>query len=197
LAHFRRTLISLVKVETNGSCETHEDVSLARPWPQVDIQRISKALLWFEPSIQAIVPSHRRNNQYCKSFMSNNPAFQGISIHQCLKIIDQKANQIEVANLMDSDRYHAVNFLNLYYGRPGTVESRMAPASEGPRDVLAWVEFATVFTLASILVGRRLTQYARNVGGLRLFLQRGDIEGVTIPDLRSPIFGELSNLNRK
>jgi hypothetical protein len=111
------------------------------------------------------------------------------------QIIDQKAHYVEVADLMnpDSDRYYAINFINLYYGRQGTVEFRMAPASKSPEEVLAWVEFATVFTRASLLIGSRLTQYARNVGGLRLFLQRGDIEGVTMPNLRSPIFEELNS----
>jgi hypothetical protein len=61
----------------------------------VDVQRIPKALLWFEPNIQAIIPSHRRNNnEYCKGFTANNSAFQGIPIHQCLKIVDQKADYI-------------------------------------------------------------------------------------------------------
>jgi hypothetical protein len=108
-------------------------------------------------------------------------------------MIDQKQNKIEVADLMDinSGRYYAVNFLNLYFGRTGIVEFRMAPASNGPDEALAWIQFSTTFTKAAILVGSKLTQYGRNVGEMILFLELGDIEGVTSPDFRNPISREV------
>jgi hypothetical protein len=37
----------------------------------------------------------------------------------------KKADYIQVANLMNPDRYYAVNFLNRYYRWPGTVGFRM------------------------------------------------------------------------
>jgi hypothetical protein len=57
------------------------------------------------------------SNENCKS-----SCVQEVPIHQCL-------DYIKVADLMNPNRYFAVNFLNLYYRRAGTVEYRMAPAS--------------------------------------------------------------------
>jgi hypothetical protein len=118
-----------------------------------DIRRSAKAVLWFEPAIQAIIPAHRRDNEYRMSLSANNPAFKGVPIHQCLQMTDQKQNKNEVADLMNinSNRYYTVNFLNLYFGRTGTVEFRMAPASNGPDEALAWIEFSTTFTRTAIL----------------------------------------------
>jgi hypothetical protein len=96
-------------------------------------------------------------------------------------LIDEKENYIAVADLMNHSRYYAVNFLNLYYGRIGTVEYRMAPASNGPFESLGWIELFTAFTRAALLVRSRLTQYGRDVSGLKSFLEAGDIEGVTLP----------------
>jgi hypothetical protein len=79
-------------------------------------------------------------------------------------MIDQKQNKIEVADLMEinSGRCYAVKFLNLYFGRTGTVEFRMAAASNGPDKALAWIEFSTTYIRAAILVGNKLTQYGWN-----------------------------------
>jgi hypothetical protein len=49
---------------------------------------------------------------------------------------------------MNRTRCYAVNFLNLYYGRTGTVEYRMSPASKGPFEALGWIELFTAFTRA-------------------------------------------------
>jgi hypothetical protein len=74
----------------------------------------------------------------------------GKTIQECLKLIVAKEDYIQVADLMNPDRYYSVNFQNLYYGWTGTAEFSMAPASKGPKEVLAWIEFATAFTRASI-----------------------------------------------
>jgi hypothetical protein len=189
---FWQILKQSVDVDTNQSCGTHVHVSLTSRWTLRDIQQLSKAVLWFEPSFQAIVPPHRRNNIFCKAFTTNNPEFVGKTIQECLKLIEAKEDYIQVADLMNPDRYYSVNFQNLYYGRTGTVEFRMAPASKRPKEVLAWIDFAIAFTRASIKVDK-LSQYGRNVGGLKLFLRKGDLKGVTRPELRSPIFENLGN----
>jgi hypothetical protein len=74
---------------------------------------------------------------------------------------------------------------------------RMAPASNGPDEALAWIEFSTTFTRAAILVGSsKITQYGRNVGETIVFLKLGDIEGVTSPDFRKPISREIEKTPR-
>jgi hypothetical protein len=73
----------------------------------------------------------------------------------------------------------------------------MAPASNGPFESLGWIELFTAFTRAALLVRSRLTQYGRNVSGLKSFLEAGDIEGVTLPTIRDAIFEEVSGAKVK
>jgi hypothetical protein len=62
LEGFWQTLGFLCGVRTNQSCSTYDYVSLEREWTVKDILRLAKAVLWFEPAIQAIIPAHHRDN---------------------------------------------------------------------------------------------------------------------------------------
>ncbi|EZG04336.1 hypothetical protein H106_05987 [Trichophyton rubrum CBS 735.88] len=57
-----RTLASL---QVNHSCGFHVHISKQeRPWTLEDLKRVSRAILYFESSMELVVPEHRRGNNY-------------------------------------------------------------------------------------------------------------------------------------
>jgi hypothetical protein len=57
------------------SCGLHFRVSLKRDeWQLRYEKRVARAVLWFEPATEVLVPDDRRRNEYCRSHRANSPA---------------------------------------------------------------------------------------------------------------------------
>ena len=93
---------------------------------------------------------------------------------QCIALVNAAKGSVAVIELMNNpDRCFILNFQNLWYGRPLTIEFRQGPGVTSSTDVLAWAEYAVTFVGAAIRPAgsyRDLQTYAINVGGLKRFL---------------------------
>ncbi|KAF9642848.1 hypothetical protein BDM02DRAFT_3105159, partial [Thelephora ganbajun] len=62
-------------VWTNDSCGTHVHVSPSNNYTLAQVKAVARAVLYFEPAINALVPPHRLDNMWCKTFFPNNVNF--------------------------------------------------------------------------------------------------------------------------
>ncbi|KAF9649033.1 hypothetical protein BDM02DRAFT_3114591, partial [Thelephora ganbajun] len=113
-------------VWTNDSCGTHVHVSPNDNYTLAQAKAVARAVLYFEPAINALVPPHRLNNMWCKTFFPNNANFQGKEVAQAIARVD----------------------------RVGSLEDifRQAEGVTTSLDALAWAEFVVTFIGAALAV---------------------------------------------
>jgi len=184
-------------ISTNESCGTHVHISQDTGFHVLDAMAIARAVLHFEPAINALVPPHRRDPgaEYCKTFFGHDKKFQGMTPTQAIA----KVNTIDrdedvppfvelneftdpfgetfahpIAKLMNpgGDRSYTWNFTSL--PRTSTIEFRQPPGVKTAAETLQWVEFAITFVKAALLKAKpddNLEAFNVNVGGLKEFLK--------------------------
>jgi len=170
-------------IETNTWCGTHVHVSPDNDYTLDQVKSVACAVLYFESSLNALVPADRLKSKFCKSFHASNPNFKGKAMDKCIALVDATRNHVAIIELMNNpDRCFAWNFQNLWDGRPLTIEFRQGPGVTSSIDALAWAEFAVTFVGAAIKEAgsyKDLRKYSANVGGLKTFLKRGVVSGVS------------------
>ncbi|KAF9642998.1 hypothetical protein BDM02DRAFT_3123933 [Thelephora ganbajun] len=193
-------IATLCIIGTNNSCGTHVHVSTNNDYTSVQVKAIARPILYFESAINALVPSHRLGNEYCKSFFASNQEFKSKTIEQAVAIVDKvdESHPGMVADLMNpgTDRRYTWNFTNLYHGRTLTIEFRQGEGVTTSTDALAWVEFVVTFIGAAMAVANSyndLKKFAPNVGGLKEFLKRGVVTGVSDKTLLEKITGRAKD----
>ncbi|OAL72652.1 hypothetical protein A7D00_3654 [Trichophyton violaceum] len=184
-----RTLASL---QVNHSCGFHVHISKQeRPWTLEDLKRVSRAILYFESSIELVVPEHRRGSIWGKNNCCDNPRFEGKSDKASFDLVDACTNNVELVQLMNSgnNRNYGWNFTNLLEGDNYTVELRRGPGLTAEIDAFRWVEFVVRFINSARNIGTRwgLSQYRRDVLGLHKFLCDYPVPNSN-PNLLEPLF---------
>ncbi|KAG8164617.1 hypothetical protein KVR01_004892 [Diaporthe batatas] len=188
--------------ESNRSCGFHVHASpAAGAWSLQELKSICMAVVYFEDAFEAIVPEHRRGNQWIKSNTVDNPKLANLPTAQIFERIKACENAVEIADLMHPDRYYAWNFTNLYYGGKATIEWRRAAGVTSAEGCLVWAELAIDFLQSARRPGVQLGKYSRDVAGLRAFVGEGLVAGMSDERYLRPIFegksGSLKPLKLK
>lgn len=158
-------------------------------WNMSELRALCKAIIYFERSLQALLPSHRASgNRYCKQNYSENPDLRSLDIGRCFDAINGMRGLDELKSVMNADgagdytRYYAWNFTNLKFNQQsrkidGTVEYRNPPYANDARTCTAWMTLATTFASASRKAAREDAKIRREFGqdlrGLMSFLEYG------------------------
>ncbi|ODA83270.1 hypothetical protein RJ55_01782 [Drechmeria coniospora] len=156
------------------SCGGHVHVtplSMRNRFSLRSLKKIAFATVVYEDFVSAILPTHRRENQYCK-LNSQSPAaglrqtlVQGkttASLRQVAAEIRARPNEMELYFYMQGNRYVMWNFQNIFpnpkTGRcTGTVEFRGGNQFLCTKGTLAWVAFVLAFitlALKEVRMGR-------------------------------------------
>jgi len=181
-------------------------------WNMTDLRALCKAIVYFEPSLQALLPSHRASgNRYCKQNYRENPHLGSLDIGRCFEAINGMRGLDDLKHVMNADgagdytRYYAWNFTNLKFdpqtrGFDGTVEYRNPPYADDARTCTAWMTLATTFAGASRRAAREDAKIRREFGqdirGLRSFLEYGSESWTRKADYLSLFPREASGSSR-
>ncbi|KAG6357495.1 hypothetical protein INS49_013372 [Diaporthe citri] len=197
-----KTMRELYLLESNRSCGFHVHLSpAAGAWSLQELKAICMAVVYFEDAFEAIVPEHRRGNQWIKSNRIDNPELASLPTAKIFERIKACKNAVEISDLMHSDRYYAWNFTNLYYGGKATIEWRRPPGVTTAEGSLVWAELAIDFLQSARRPSVQFGQYSRDVEGLRAFVGDGVVAGMSDERYLKPIFegksGSLKPLKLK
>ncbi|KAF7508083.1 hypothetical protein GJ744_009665 [Endocarpon pusillum] len=171
-------------IDTNHLCGTHIHISLEPFFNMGELVQIAQAILHFEPAIEALVPKHRRGNEFCKSNWLGSPHLGAANISRPNSIA--KIGQIQDPNELircmgnEEDRGYSWNFLSLMEKKKRTLEFRKPPGSTTVEETLSWAEFVLSFIQAAIRCGsaEQLQKVPAHIGGLQWFLKQSNVPGV-------------------
>jgi hypothetical protein len=175
-------LNNVTKMTTDESCGFHFHVSLqGDEWHLHFVKQVARAVLWFEPATEVLVPEDRRINEYCRSHRANSSALVKANPHpyQAQDLVTACPTLESLVMLMpgtgDKSKYYSVNFRNLILAdRNSTIEFRRAPPSLDAAEVSSWAEFTMAFVQSALAVDEfALRLHTRDVAGLREFLGHG------------------------
>ena len=148
---------------TSTQCSTHIHVSPQEgQWSLTQIKNIAKAAIYFERSIDSLLPPERRANTWCQSNRWNN-SFKNASMATAFSWIDgvetawhlsflmcsfSKDSALGKATGAQNDFPHNVfrwNFTPLSEVAKGTIEFRQAPGSADAGQTKLWIQFVGSF----------------------------------------------------
>ncbi|KAF4635696.1 hypothetical protein G7Y89_g2385 [Cudoniella acicularis] len=159
------------RLQTNTSveCSTHIHISpQTGQWTLGQLKNIAKGALYFERSIDSLLPPDRRANMWCQSNRWNK-TFKGESMATAFNWIDgvdstwhliflmcsfSKNSELGQATGAKQDFTPNVfrwNFTPLSEVAKGTIEFRQAPGSGNAAQSKLWVQFVAAFIQAAIL----------------------------------------------
>jgi hypothetical protein len=149
---------------------THIHIAPAySPYSVAQLASIAKAVLLYEPALDALLPAERKSSYWCQSNRSN-PVLKGLSTTaECFEYLDWCRSADEVVRTMclypaksaygrahgyNADFVHGVykwDFSGLLdAGSTGTIEFRQCPGSRTADEVRTWVELAVSFVAGAI-----------------------------------------------
>ena len=159
-------------------CSTHVHVSPSEgQWTLDQVKKVAKTALYFERSIDSLLPPERRTNLWCQSNRWNTTS-KSQPMSTLFSWIDAAVSIPHVAFLMcifskDSDYGSAMgythdfahhvfrwNFTPLSQGAKGTIEFRQPPGSSSAADTQLWITFTASFIQGAI-------QYADNLNSTK------------------------------
>ncbi|KAF2745039.1 hypothetical protein M011DRAFT_460517 [Sporormia fimetaria CBS 119925] len=157
-------------VAENPHCSTHVHLSPkpspARPngtWELSDVQKIAKAVLYFERAVDAVMPARRWLNPYCQSNRHNDAAaalpqkLPGEKLAAYIENINGAGTIVQVVNMINAvgppptggawtrSKVFRWNFCPLIEGGPSTIEFRQPPGSDNETHTRLWINFAVAF----------------------------------------------------
>lgn len=149
---------------------------LGKTWEVNPLKPFCRAILYFERAFEALLPAHRRGNEYAKSLLADNEKLNGKTLRQMFQELSQCHNNTEIVALMNCrrDRSFGWNFVNLLQGGTQTMEFRRGPGVVLPIDCRRWVEMVVTFADVSLTTDdTRLLSYTMDVDGLWRFISDG------------------------
>lgn len=156
------TLEKGFEVRTTTQCSTHVHVSPAQgTWTLAQVKGVAMAAVYFERSIDALVPGYRRINHWCKSNRWNH-CFQRLSMAQIFQEIQKQTTIEKVAERVclcakDSPTGRGINakgdFKHYTFrwnmaslaSSKGTIEFRLPPPSANADQAISWIMFVVSF----------------------------------------------------
>jgi hypothetical protein len=149
-------------IEATPQGSTHVHLSpVPGSWNLEQVKGIAKAAVYYERCIDALVPGHRRINNWCKSNRWNH-RFNELSIAEIFQEIERQLQTEEVAACMcwcsktsptglgldaTGDLKHYTFRWNLtsLISSKGTIEFRQPPPSTSAENSIDWIMFAVSF----------------------------------------------------
>lgn len=197
---FWDTMRRISFIKTNRTCGTHVHLSppKGQSWDIHWVKCICRTAIYFEEAIEVLVPPPRRGNEYCRSNSVDNPLLHGKPLGEIFDLIEACSNIPDVVRLLNPDtRDYAFNFRNLdssLSSRPQTVEFRRPPGVTTAAECLSWTQFTVSFIMGGASSGTttQLSQYSRDVNGLKKFIEASSVPGALESQLMSPIFENKS-----
>lgn len=181
------------QVTADKNCSTHIHISLVPNYSLAELKQIASCVVYFEPAFEALVPEHRRGNQFARSNWLNSPclARQGRSRLQSIIEIESAADEVEVFALVQGYETSCFswNFWSFFTFK-GTIEFRQPPASLTLAETLGWAELAFSFIQSSVQYGSSKYYFPADIGGLRNFLALAYELGVNEPHWLQSIWGD-------
>lgn len=182
----------LCSLKGNQSCGFHVHISPYRHyWSLEELQGICQAIIHFERAMAVLLPPHRNGSFWAKTHSNNIQAFRGKTVGACIKLIKACKSIDDLVTLMnEGNRYFAWNFMNLdkEYLKTGTIEWRQPAAMTTARGCTAWIELALAFVLAGRRPDVTVEDYPGTVEGLKDFVCKGLVEGMSESRYLSAIF---------
>ncbi|PWO21329.1 GPI ethanolamine phosphate transferase 3, partial [Pyrenophora tritici-repentis] len=169
------------KIEPTDECSTHIHVSpFNGPWTLDQVKKVAKAVLYFEQSVDSLMPEERRLT----------PNIPSVALNMCAYKMSKRDK--DGNDMYTFDYPFRWNFTPLLEDDIGTVEFLQPPQSLSAKDTKRWVTLAASFVQAALLGTDDLDP--NHVPGplchLKRFLQRG-ANAADIPDMS--ILAELFN----
>ncbi len=169
------TLRSSFTLASSSHCSTHVHVSgTPAPLSSEELAALAKATLYFEPALDALVPSGRRDSAayWCQSNHAN-PSLKDYALTDCFAILDHSSSStravVESVNLCPASsaygrahgkkhdfirgkvyKWDFTGMLSKAAGGTGlgTIEFRQPPGSLSSADASGWVTLALAFVTA-------------------------------------------------
>jgi hypothetical protein len=180
-------------------------LSTVPPLPPSFLAGLAKAILYFEPAIDSLLPSSRSSAYWCQRNRVN-PTLKALTLPQCFEHLDYCGSTDDViramclyparsaygrANGYTEDFVHGVykwDFSGLDHTDPsatGTLEFRQCPGSRSADEARTWVELAVGFVAGAIEnIGMIDPEGDVNMEELWWLLGLG-VQGSGIGDMRS------------
>lgn len=159
----------------DDNCSTHINVSLMPNYNLADLKLIASAIIHFEEAFEALMPDHRRGNEFATSNWLGSPYLsrQGKNRRQSIEAIQAAHNEVDLFRLIQGYNTNDFcwNFLPVF-GSNRSIEFRQPPGSLKSIEVLGWAELVMHFVQASVRFGSSLQLFPANVGGLRSFIEQ-------------------------
>jgi hypothetical protein len=195
-------------------CSTHVHISPSQgSWTLAQVKRVAKAVLYYERSIDTLLPQARRQNIWAQS-NRHNPITRPQTMTTLFTWIDGAKDIPSIAFIMcafskDSqygrdvgktqDFVHNVfrwNFMPLAKGSMGTIEFRQPPGSSNAAATKLWITFAASFIQGAVLYADSLNgTQPPTLEGFRGFLINGAIQsGVADYSALNQLFGGKTQL---
>lgn len=159
---------------TTPQCSTHVHISPSKgSWTLAQVQKVAKAVLYYERSIDTLLPQERRQSIWAQS-NRHNTSTEPQNIDTLFTWIDEARDIPSITLIMcafskDSqygrdvgktqDFAHNVfrwNFTPLTKGSMRTIEFRQPPGSSDAAATKLWVTFAASFIQGAVLFGDSL-----------------------------------------
>ncbi|KAI0127285.1 putative amidoligase [Xylariales sp. AK1849] len=171
-----KTLKSSFTLSPSSNTSTHIHLSTSPPLPPAYLAALSKAILYFEPAIDRLLPSSRASSYWCQSNRTN-PTLKPLSLPQCFEYLDYCGGVIDIARGMCLFPAHSAygrangyteDFIHGVYkwdfsglvdpssspssneSPHGTLEFRQCPGSLNAEDACAWLQLAVGFVAGAI-----------------------------------------------
>ncbi|KAK6496909.1 hypothetical protein TWF481_001890 [Arthrobotrys musiformis] len=176
-----RVINTYFRVRQNRSCGFHVHFSPAEGnWNLRDLKALSKAILFYDPVIDGILPDERRGILWCPSVI-----FQPLIKAEVAKIdagrsyfrnlfdaVDRFSSADQLIEFISPRKLSSWNFQNLRRTNLGTVEFRRPPGVTTPDETIAWVDFTLAFRAAA-MDGGYFQRHVRDLEGIH---RRGRLE---------------------
>ncbi|KAF2112239.1 putative amidoligase enzyme-domain-containing protein [Lophiotrema nucula] len=176
-AHIGRVwwvLANKFNTSTSNKCSTHVHISpQAGQWTLSEVRKVAKFAVYFERSVDSLLPYDRRVNHWCQSNRWNT-VLKSQTMEMVFSRIDQAQSIEHVAFMVcafskDSDYGRTLgqaadfihspfrwNFSPLKFGGKGTIEFRQPPGSASDADTTLWVTFTAAFVQGALKWGDNL-----------------------------------------
>lgn len=199
---------------TDTQCSTHVHISPAQgQWTLDHIKRVAKAVLYFERSVDTIMPPERRYTEWAHS-NRNNISLRGQKMDMLFSRIDGAQDLAQIVSLVclyPKDTTHGLrmgklhnfpyrvfrwNFTPLTMYSKGTIEFRQPPGSSDAASAKLWVTFAVSFVQAAITSAHTLDSARLPVlEDFKTFLLNGAVQsGVTDRSMLDRLFDGKTQL---
>jgi hypothetical protein len=171
-----RVLRSSFTVTTSSNTSTHIHVSTLPALPPEYLAALSKAILYFEPAMDGLLPAARASSYWCQS-NHDSTMLKSLSLNQCFEYLDYCGDATSVARTMclfsarstygrangyTEDFVHGVykwDFSRLVdptsclvsnTSPSGTLEFRQCPGSTSADEARTWLVLAVGFVAGAI-----------------------------------------------